>query len=65
MLNALRLRGGFNPSLYTARTGLEIRQLEPVIARLVERGMLEYEPELLRPSSLGWRFLDDLVAAFL
>jgi oxygen-independent coproporphyrinogen-3 oxidase len=65
MLNALRLKEGFDPALFTARTGLEIEQLEARCSRLAGDGLLEHSPSLVKPTSLGWRFLDDVVAAFL
>jgi oxygen-independent coproporphyrinogen-3 oxidase len=64
-LNALRLRGGFDQSLFEERTGLPWREAEPVVLMARERGLLEACPEGFRPSELGWRFMNDLQALFL
>ncbi len=65
MLNALRLKEGFDTALFSERTGLEIERLGATCNRLVADGLLEQSGSRLRPTSLGWRFLDDVVSAFL
>jgi len=68
MMNALRLVGGFEEALFTARTGLAWSELAAPIARLRERGLLESiagEPRRWRPTELGQRFLNDVIAEFL
>ena len=64
MLNALRLKEGFEVELYRRHTGRPPTDLTSGIEIAVERGMLDYDGSRLRPSALGWRFLDDLVALF-
>ena len=65
MLNALRLRGGFDLALFRARTGLEDGALEPELGELLEEGLLSKTGTRIRPSERGWRFLDELTARFL
>ncbi len=65
MLNALRLREGFPLSDFEARTGLPAAAIAPRLAELSERGLLELTAEQVRPSELGWRFLNDVMGAFL
>ncbi|MEJ2479102.1 MAG: radical SAM family heme chaperone HemW [Acidihalobacter sp.] len=65
MLNALRLREGFDIALFEARTGLSREHLTPGVEQAVARELLETEGERLRPSPLGWRFLNDLIETFL
>jgi oxygen-independent coproporphyrinogen-3 oxidase len=65
MLNALRLVEGFEPALYEGRTGMAWPALGAPVARLRERGLLEPDTRRVRPTALGQRFLNDLVAAFL
>ncbi|MEJ2655470.1 MAG: radical SAM family heme chaperone HemW [Acidihalobacter sp.] len=65
MLNALRLRDGFDIALFEARTGLPREHLAAGIEQAVARELLEAEGERLRPSPLGWRFLNDLIETFL
>ncbi len=65
MLNALRLREGFPLADFEARTGLARATIAPKLADLSERGLLDVAEEWVRPSELGWRFLNDVMAAFL
>jgi len=68
MMNALRLVGGFEESLFEARTGLAWSELSAPFKSLVERGLLESIPAHAtgwRPTELGRRFLNDVIAEFL
>jgi len=65
MLNALRLTHGIPFTLFTERTGLPQSTLLPLLATAKQRGLLEDNPEVLRPSALGQRFLDDLIGLFI
>jgi coproporphyrinogen III oxidase-like Fe-S oxidoreductase len=65
MLNALRLKGGFDAALFPARTGLDWRAIAAPIDRLVRRGMLRRTPERYRPSALGLRFLNEMLLEFM
>ncbi len=65
MLNALRLRDGFAPDLFAARTGLAPGIMEPGLAQARARGLLEPGADRIRPTPLGMRFLNDLQAIFL
>ncbi len=65
MLNALRLTDGFDPQLYGERTGLALAAIEPLLADAASRGLLQRTAARVRPTSLGRRFLNDLVAVFL
>ncbi len=64
MLNALRLREGFEPALFTRRTGLALERIAPTLARLVADGLLESDAGRVRASERGYRFLNDVVGAF-
>ncbi len=64
MLNALRLHDGFPPSLFTYRTGLPLSMLTHGIDVAMTRGWLYASPELLQPTPLGYRFLNDLQLLF-
>ena len=63
-MNALRLRGGFSPSLFEARTGLPITTLEAPLASARDMGLVTVTNDLIRATDLGYRFLNDLVALF-
>ncbi|MEI2420519.1 hypothetical protein V6O07_09600, partial [Arthrospira platensis SPKY2] len=65
MLNALRLTDGVNASLFTERTGLPPECIAPELQLARERGLLEPDPEILRPTAHGLRFLNDLLEMFL
>ena len=66
MLNALRLRDGFNVADFEATTGIPGSAIEGSLARAREKGLMEaLAPGRWRPSDLGWRFLNDLQALFL
>jgi putative oxygen-independent coproporphyrinogen III oxidase len=64
-LNALRLRAGFAPSLFSERTGLPLSQIEAPLGEAEARGLLTRSVDSIAPTELGWRFLSDLQAMFL
>jgi oxygen-independent coproporphyrinogen-3 oxidase len=65
MLNALRLKDGFQLDEFTGATGLPADTVTHRLAELASRGLLDTEGGRYRPSSLGFRFLNDLIGAFL
>ncbi len=64
MLNALRLTEGFPLTLFSARTGLTQDWLEPGLSRAKARDLIVQNEARLRPTALGQRFLNDLLAFF-
>ncbi|MBT9455558.1 MAG: oxygen-independent coproporphyrinogen III oxidase-like protein [Burkholderiaceae bacterium] len=65
MLNALRLRDGVELLRFSERTGLPLSSIKAGLERGRERGLLEPDPALLRPTARGFDFLSDLQALFL
>ena len=66
MLNRLRLREGFLPGEYEGLTGLMFSSLGPGLKQAYDRTLLEeLEDGRIRPTAMGWRFLDDLQGIFL
>jgi coproporphyrinogen III oxidase-like Fe-S oxidoreductase len=65
MLNALRLRAGFLESEFVSATGLGFAEVESTLAGLVARGLLTHTGSRWMPTSAGFDFLNDLIAAFL
>ncbi len=69
MMNALRLREGFERSLFTQRTGLPTSLVQPELEQAVTRGWLliqgSGETEFVRPTEQGFDFLNDVVSLFL
>jgi oxygen-independent coproporphyrinogen-3 oxidase len=65
MLNALRLVEGVPVSLFAERTGYPVSVIARPIAEATRRGLLDADPQRLRATPLGQRFLSDLQALFL
>ena len=65
MLNALRLTEGFTATDFERTTGQSADLVRPTLADLASRGLVEAETDRFRPTDLGFRFLNDLMAAFL
>ena len=65
MLNALRLVEGFSLEDFERGTGLPAATVLPALEALERRGLIERAQGRLRPSPLGFRFLNDLQATFL
>lgn len=65
MLNALRLTRGVPAALFAERTGLPISILAEARTQALDQGLLEPDPEVLRATDLGLRFLNDLLERFL
>ncbi len=65
MLNALRLKDGFELGLFAERTGLSPTQLDAAIDQGVQRGLLQRQGALLVPTARGFDFLSDLQQLFL
>ena len=64
MMNALRLKQGFEVSLFKQRTGLAYAEIAGQVQQLVERGLLSMAGDRIAASEHGWLFLNDVVAEF-
>ncbi len=65
MLNALRLRDGFDLSQYTERTGLPLSRVQAALDLAEQRGLVRRDGSRLRPTERGFDFLSELQALFL
>ena len=65
MLNALRLKDGFELARFHERTGLPLSAIERPLAEAERRGLVERDLRWLRPTPLGFDFLNDLQQLFL
>jgi oxygen-independent coproporphyrinogen-3 oxidase len=64
-LNALRLSEGSTLAAFERSTGLPAAVLHPTLGSLATRGLLEKEAAHVRATPLGFRFLNEVQAAFL
>jgi len=65
MLNTLRLTGGFSPNLFGERTGVQINAIDKALNGAEAKGLLYRDHQIIRPTELGQRFLNDLQQMFL
>jgi oxygen-independent coproporphyrinogen-3 oxidase len=65
LLNALRLKAGFQFELFETRTGLQWSSESGIISSAVNDGLLEITANHVRTTPLGWRFLDEILQRFL
>jgi putative oxygen-independent coproporphyrinogen III oxidase len=65
MLNTLRLHSGFSANLFAERTGLALNAIEQPLAQAEAKGLLYRDHQIIRPTELGQRFLNDLQQLFL
>lgn len=65
VMNALRLRQGFAPADFAARTGLQWDAQIPGVARARAQGLLDETGARVTTSELGWRHLNALLGLFL
>lgn len=65
LLNALRLNRGVASELFIQRTGLALEALEPQWHQLIEAGLVEAKDHQLRTTTLGHRFLNKVLEAYI
>jgi len=65
MMNALRLIDGFNISLFQQRTGMPWEAISMRLAEASKKGLITHEQQLIKPTLLGQRYLNDLLSLFL
>jgi oxygen-independent coproporphyrinogen-3 oxidase len=65
MMNALRLNGGFEESLFQERTSLPLLLIRNELQAAEQKGLLVREAGRIAPTEMGRRFLNDLLQIFL
>ena len=65
MLNALRLRDGFELAQFAERTGLPLSAIAAPLDEAERRGLVERDWRSVRPTARGFDFLNDLQSLFL
>ncbi|MCG8055431.1 MAG: radical SAM family heme chaperone HemW [Candidatus Thiodiazotropha endolucinida] len=64
MMNALRLLEGVELNLFESHTGVALEKIETALQQAVARELMQPVEQRLCPSSLGQRFLNDLISLF-
>ena len=65
MINALRLTGGFESKLFQERTGLTLDLVSMRLAEASQKGLITQNHQLIQPTLLGQRYLNNLLEIFL
>jgi len=65
LLNTLRLQDGVPTNLLARRTGKPLTELEDVWSTLLQKGLVTPSDQRLSTTPLGYRFLNDVIGAFL
>lgn len=65
MMNALRLTKGFEPALFEQRTGMPLESTNEQLQQAMDKDLLTISNNRIQPTTMGKRFLDDLVALFM
>ncbi|MBI5891177.1 MAG: oxygen-independent coproporphyrinogen III oxidase-like protein [Nitrosomonadales bacterium] len=65
MMNALRLNGGFDSTLFQERTSLPLLAIRRELEEAERRGLLRRDATHIAPTEMGQRFLNDLLEIFL
>jgi len=64
MLNALRLKQGFDLHTFESHTGLSKDRILPGCQEAIDKGLLQQSDQYLKATDLGYRFLNDLINQF-
>ncbi|MCY1432895.1 hypothetical protein D9M71_489040 [compost metagenome] len=64
-MNALRLTDGVPAALFEQRTGLPLASITEACSAARAAGLLDADPQVLRPTPRGQLFLNDLLQQFL
>jgi len=65
MLNALRLKQGFDKALFTAHTGLPVHRIANALQQAEQKGLIEQDLVHITPTEQGWHFLNELLEMFM
>jgi len=64
-LNQLRLKQGVFIDDFSARTGLSWQVVESRVQQAIDKGLLEVYHARVKPTELGWKFVNDIQQLFL
>ena len=64
LMNALRLPDGFQPELFTQRTGLTQAALRQILQPALARNWIDWQPQQIKTTAQGWHYLDTVLQLF-
>ena len=64
MMNAFRLKEGVEANLFLERTGLTMKKIEKELQYAVDRKLIEWQLNRLKPTKVGQRYLNELLEMF-
>ena len=65
MMNHLRLIDGFTIQSFEEKTGLSISVINNELKTAIDKKLISMDHEMIKPTLLGQRFLNDLLSIFL
>lgn len=65
MMNALRLYDAVPMDYFTQRTGLNISEIQPILAKLMQKGLINIDNHQMQCTTLGHQYLNDVLQYFL
>ncbi len=65
MMNHLRLTDGFTIQSFEEKTGLNISMIDKELKAAIDKKLITMDHEMIKPTLLGQRFLNDLLGIFL
>jgi oxygen-independent coproporphyrinogen-3 oxidase len=65
MMNHLRLVDGFSIQSFEDKTGLNISTIDKELKTAIDKKLITMDHEMIKPTLLGQRFLNDLLSIFL
>lgn len=64
MMNALRLKHGFDNNIFSERTGLPLSIIQDQLAKLEANGLIYHRNQKIKPTEKGFLFLNELIEQF-
>jgi len=64
MLNAMRLKNGFDTRLFSKTTGLLESIIQPTLETLEQKGLIDLSNNIIKPTETGFNFLNDILMEF-
>jgi len=65
MMNALRLQSGVEVELFSLRTGIDLKQMEPKLLNLKQKNWFTESNERIQLTPIGQRYLNEVLQEFL